>query len=300
MLLRGLKNHFFNITAIVTMTDDGASSGIIRQEFDTLPPGDIRKCISALAQDELQVSKVLEYRFPKGNKSFSGHTLGNIWITALANHFGSFEKAIETTLEIFSTRGIIYPATLDSIKLGAKFENGKKIIGESKITKTGKKIKEIFFTKNPKAYPKAIDAIKKADLIIIGPGSLFTSILPNLIIKKIANAIRNNRKALKIYIVNCSTEKGETEGFSVEEHIETLNELAGKGLFNHCLANNKIVSRSQNESRLGSIHNITTNKKEVGKVKIISRDVIDETNPLRHQSDKLARAIVEFYNSAKN
>lgn len=136
-LLRGIKNYFYNLAAVVTTTDDGASSGIISREFDTLPPGDIRKCISALAKDENLTSKILEYRFPRGNKSFSGHTLGNIWIAALTRHFGSFDKAIEATSEIFATQGKILPATLDSVRVGAIYSDGKKIIGESKIPRRG-------------------------------------------------------------------------------------------------------------------------------------------------------------------
>jgi len=299
ILLKGLKNYFDDISAIVTMTDDGASSGVIRQEFDTLPPGDIRKCISALAQDEELVSKVLEYRFNKKEKIFAGHTLGNIWIAALTKYFGSFEKALEATLKIFATRGNIYPSTLDSVKLAAVYENDGKEIGESKIAKPGSKIKKIYFSKNPKPYPKALQAIRNADLIVAGPGSLFTSILPNLIIKEIAAAIKKNQQAVKIYIANCSTERGETESFSVEEHLETINRITGAKLFDYLLVNSRIIKRSKNESTLGTVNNITTKRKNHLGVEIFRADIIDHKNPLIHDSEKLAQALSRIYKKTR-
>jgi len=297
-LLRGLKNYFYNLTAIVTMTDDGTSSGIISREFDTLPPGDIRKCISALARDENLVSKLLEYRFPKDNKSFSGHTLGNIWIAALTRHFESFEKAIETTSEIFAAQGKILPATLDSVRIGAIYSDKKKIIGESKIPRPGEVIEKIFLTKNPLAYEKALQAIKSADFIIIGPGSLYTSIIPNLLIKRISQTIKTNRKAPKVYIANCSSERGETEGMTIEDHIKEIEKIAGKNLFDYCLVNNNIIKTSRNSSKLGAVNNITTENKIFGKCKIIKADLIDENNPIAHDSEKLAQEIANLFEAS--
>jgi uncharacterized cofD-like protein len=299
-LLRGIKQHFRNISAIVTVTDDGASSGELRREFDMLPPGDIRKCISAMTEDEELVSKIFEYRFQKGKGNLSGHTLGNIWIAALTQYFGSFEKAIETTSEIFKTKGVILPATLDSIKIGARYEDGKTRVGESKIPRPGRKISSVFIIGRPKAYKKAVSKIAQADLIIIGPGSLYTSIIPNLLIPGIKRAVSKNKKAVKIFVANCSTERGETEGLGVEDHIKTIRALAKSSLFDLCLANNKIISRAPDDSRLGEIQNIIPPKQEVKNCKTITRNIIDKKNPLRHDSKKLGKAIADIYSNSRS
>jgi len=157
VLIRGLKKYSNDISAVVAMTDDGDSTGFLRKEFDILPPGDVRKCISALAYDERLISSIMEYRFSSGKKKFGGHTLGNIWITALTQYLGSFEKAIETTTSIFQSAGKVIPSTLSNCKLCAKYDDGKKVCGESKIPQPGKKIERVFFNKkNVFAYKKAV------------------------------------------------------------------------------------------------------------------------------------------------
>lgn len=299
-LLRGLKHYSNKITAVVSVMDNGASSGMIRKEFDILPPGDIRKCISALAYDEELVSKLMEYRFRTGENSFSGHTLGNIWITALTEHYNSFEKAIEATTEIFKTAGRVLPSTLQRTDLCAEYENGEKVCGESEIPQAGKKIKKIYLNKKGiRGYKKAIEAIREAQIIIFGPGSLYTSVIPNLLISDIRNAIRENTKSLNIYICNCSTERGETENYSVENHIEAIFDHCLGKPFDHVLVNNKVVKKSKNASALGNINNITTTKNKLSECKIISRDIVSDKNPLYHDSEKLAKAVVELYNEIK-
>lgn len=294
-LLKGLKLFSKNITAVVAVTDDGSSSGSIRKEFDILPPGDIRKCISALALDEELVSNIMEFRFSKGSHSFSGHTLGNIWITGLSKYLGSFEKALETTTEIFKTAGRVVPATLDNIQLCAEFIDGKILQGESKFVRSGKSIKRVFISKkNVRAYQKAVEAIKRADLIVIGPGSLYTSVIPNLLISGIRENIRNNKRAKKIYIANCSTERGETENYSIEDHIEAIIKHGKGKLFDYCLVNSNVVKKSG--SRLGQIDNITTDNSAYCSIKIIKKDLVNKKNPLYHDSYKLANAIIELYN----
>lgn len=300
ILLKGLKKYSNHISAIVAVTDSGKSSGIIRQEFDILPPGDIRKCISALATDEEFVSEIMEYRFQKNGNSLSGHTLGNIWITALTKHLGSFPRAIEATTEIFNTAGKVLPATLSKTELCAVYDDGKKIIGESKIPRAGRRIEKVYL-KNISigAYSKATKAIKEADLIIFGPGSLYTSVIPNLLIHGILKAIKGNTKSVNIYICNSSTERGETENLSVENHIQAIfNHCKGKA-FDYCLVNSKVIKKSKDASKLGSIHNITTRNKEILGCKIVSKDLIDIKRPLYHDSDKLAKAVIEMYNSIK-
>ncbi len=298
-LLSGLKYYSNNISAIVAVTDDGTSSGKLKQEFDVLPPGDIRKCISALAYDEDLISNILEYRFEKESKSFSGHTLGNVWITALSKQYKSFAKAVEVSSELFNTAGRIYPATLQKVDLGADYGWGQSVIGESKIPQAGKKIAKVFLTKkNVQAYKKAVDAITKSDLIVIGPGSLYTSIIPNLLIRGIREAIRKNKSALKIYVMNCSTERGETEGYSADDHIKTLFDHAGK-VFDICLVNNKLIQKNKEYSKLGKVNNIVTDKQQILGVEIINHEMIDRKNPLYHDADKLALALVEIYKAKK-
>jgi len=298
-LLSGLKYYSSDISAIVAVTDDGKSSGKLKQEFDVLPPGDIRKCISALAHDEDLISNILEYRFGKVSKSLSGHTLGNIWITALSKQYKSFAKAIEVSSELFNTAGRIYPATLNKVDIAAEYGWSQKVIGESKIPRAGKRIARVFLTKrNVQAYKKAVFAILKSDLIIIGPGSLYTSIIPNLLIRGIREAIRKNKSAVKIYVMNCSTERGETEGYGVEEHIETIKNHAGK-LFDLCLVNSKLLQKNKEHSKLGKINNIIANRENILGIDIINRDIIDRKNPLYHDAQKLASALIEIYKDRK-
>ncbi len=298
-LLRGLKEYSDRITAVVAVTDDGSSSGVIRREFDILPPGDLRKCISALAYDEEMISKLLEYRFEGGN-DLSGHTLGNIWITALSKYFGSFELAIEVTTELFQTAGKVMPVTLDKTGLGAIYENGKKVIGESRIAHPQWRIREVYLTKkNVAAYQSAVSAINEADMIVLGPGSLYTSVIPNLLIPEIRRAIIANQEAVKVFVVNCSTERGETENYTIEDHIRAIEHHAGKRMFNYCLVNNRVIKRSQSESELGEINNITTNETMIKKYRVVSRDVVNESNPLYHDSAKLAKSLINLYNQIK-
>ena len=300
-LLRGLKLYSNNISAIVAVTDDGSSSGEIRREFDILPPGDIRKCISALANDEKLVSEILEYRFEKKKGgSLSNHTLGNIWITALTNHFGSFEKALEATTKMFETSGNILPVTLDNIRLGAKFEDGSKKMGESEIPKVRKKIIEVFLSsERVKIYQKAKDAILSADLIVVGPGSLYTSVIPNFLVKGIRDAVKENKKAVKVYVVNCSTEKGETEKYSVLDHVAALEKHAGKNIVDICLVNDKIIKKASKNALPDEIDNITANDNVFPNCEIAIADLVDETNPLFHDRDKLAKSLIKLYNEVK-
>lgn len=297
-LLRGLKHYSSQITAVVAVTDNGRSSGALRKEFDMLPPGDIRQCISALAHDEELVSKVLEHRFI-GQNGFSGHTLGNIWLAGLTQYFDSFEKAVEATTEIFNTAGKVVPATLESADLKAEYDNGEVRVGESEITYPGAKIKKIEMTGKAKAYGKAVEAISAADLILLGPGSLYTSVIPNLLIPEIKQAVAENKSALKIYIANCSTERGVTENYDVLQHIEAVEKYAGKNVFKFCLANNKLIKQSSDVSKLGEVNNIAAPGEAAKNCLVIKEDLIDETAPLYHDSEKLAAAVFSVYKKYK-
>jgi uncharacterized cofD-like protein len=296
-LLRGIKQYSDDISAIVAMADSGGSTGKLREDFDIPPPGDIRKCIAALAYDEELISDIFNFRFKKDSNSLSGHTLGNIWLTGLAQHLGSFEKAVELTSQIFFTSGQIIPATTDKIELKAECQDGTVLEGEDKIPKSRKRIRKIYFDQKVTPYQKALEAIKKADLILIGPGSLYTSILPNLIIKKLSQTIRNNQKAVRIYISNVSTEKGETENFSIGDHIRTIEKHSGYQLFDYCLVNSNIIKTANNQNKLGSINNITTGKNTIEGCRIVKADIINKKNPLYHAPKKLAKNIIKIFNN---
>ncbi|MCX6810709.1 MAG: YvcK family protein [Candidatus Berkelbacteria bacterium] len=298
-LLRGLKKYSRDITAVVAMSDAGKSSGVIRKVFKTLPPGDIRKCLAALSDEYQLLSEVFEYRFPSGSDFLSGHPLGNIWLAALIQKYGSFEKAIDVSHHLLDIVGNVYPSTLDNVQLVAKFEDGKQITGEDKIPLAGKRIKRVFFNKaGVRAYRKAVVAINDADLIIIGPGSLYTSVIPNLLVPGIASAIKGCRAA-KLFVANCSTERGETEEMTIPDHIQTVENHAGKDLFDYVLVNNKILRRSKMTSKLGEVNNITYGEKNYHQYKIICCDLIDRKLPLYHDRDKLAKEIILLYNSVK-
>ena len=299
-LLSGLKKYSKDISAIVTVADNGASTGVLRKEFDIIAPGDIRKCISALAEDEELVSNILGYRFPKDKKVFGGHTLGNIWLTGLSGYLGSFEKSVELTTELFRTAGKVLPATLDNINLVIKYKDGTHKVGESHLDNSIKEIDSISLNnKKVKAYKKAVNELLVADLILLGPGSLYGSLIPNLLIPSIRNAIKRNKKAVKIYIANCSTERTQTAGYTIEDHIRVIEEHSSAKLFDYCLVNNRIIKKSDRELELGQINNISTDKEVIRGVKIFKSDVISPIHPLFHDSNKLAFSLIELYNSKK-
>lgn len=291
-LLRGLKNETEHISAIVDMSDDGRSTGRLRKDFNVLAPGDIRNCIVALADEEEIYHKVFAYRFPHG-RGLKGHNLGNLILLAFEDITGSFKKAIQEMSRILNIKGQVLPSTYDDVILSAKLANGRVVWGESAFAVAGHRspIREIkLHPESACANPEAVKALEKADCIIIGPGSLYSSIIPNFLLGDIARAVSTSR-ARKIYICNVSTERGETENYSVEDHIETLVAHADLKIFDTVLVNSKIVLKSSGK-RLGEVKNITTDKKQIGKYKIISADLIDDTNPLYHDSSKLVNALV--------
>jgi uncharacterized cofD-like protein len=297
-LLKGLKMYPLNISAIVTMTDNGLSTGRLRRDFGILPPGDIRKCIIALSPEETLLTKLFEYRFKRG-KGLSGHSLGNLLMLALEKNTGSFSKAVEEASKILAINGKVVPSTLEKINIIAHHKSGKKMLGERKAFLLGKKdpiIKVELDKHDVKGNPEAIKAIQNADIIVIGPGSLFTSIISNFVIPDIMNAVINNKKARKIYICNVSTERGETQGFGVEEHIEMLFNHSGPKVIDSCLVNSKIIKTSSKEYKLGEIKNFSTSRDKIKGVKIIRKNLINANDPLYHDSNKLADAIWRISN----
>lgn len=299
-LIFGLKKYFTNISAVVAMTDNGLSTGRIRRDFNTLPPGDVRKCLIALSRDKI-LRQVFSYRFRRG-RGLARHSLGNLILLALEKITGSYAQAILKASKILSIEGKVIPSTLDNINLGGSLENGKRIIGERKLFLAGirSKIQKVWLVpKNVRANLRAIRAIKNANIIVIGPGSFYTSIIPNLLVKGIKNAILKNEKVIKIYICNASTERGETQGFTVRDHIVKLQEYSDKKIADICLVNSRLISRSENEYKLGEVKNITTTKNTISGCQIIKGDIIDIHNPLYHDKYKMAEKIWEIINDKK-
>ncbi len=292
-LLRGLKKYTEHITAIVTMSDDGASSGRLREDFNILPPGDIRSCILALSDEEQLYHKIFTYRFPHG-RGLKGHSLGNLLAVALADITGSFKKAIQEMSKILNIKGQVLPSTYDDVILSAKLANGRVVWGESSISTAGHRspIRGLkLHPESAEANPEAVAAIEKADLIIIGPGSLYTSILPNFLLTEICRAVASSR-AKKFFICNVSTERGETEDYTVEDHIEALVKYSDPQICDTVLVNSKIVLKSSGR-KLGEVQNITTDKTKIDRFKIIATDLINADNPLYHDNEKVVKAIIK-------
>jgi len=293
-LLRGIKEYSHNITAIVTVTDNGGSSGELRKNFGVLPPGDIRNCLAALSSDEALLSQVFQYRFTSGS-SLEGHSLGNLLITAMSEITGSFEEAVAESGRVLAIVGQVLPSTLSDVQLlGDVEEPGSKrtvlVLGEHEITDFPGAIKRVWL--NPAdtpAFPPAIRAILDADLIIVGPGSLFTSILPNLLVKEIMAAVSASR-ALKLFVCNVATQPGETDGYDCLDHLEVVKKHAGKDLFDLVIANNFF------EGNLGSNSDWVKPGNELRKrYKVYEAKLVDQANPWRHDSKSLARTIMDLY-----
>nr|HID13675.1 YvcK family protein [Anaerolineae bacterium] len=243
VLLRGLKRYTSNITAIVTVADDGGSSGRLRRELGVLPPGDFRNCIAALADDEALTTQLFQYRFGD-DSGLNGHSFGNLFITAMAEVTGSFERAILESGRVLAVRGRVLPSTLRDVTLMADLRDEasgvSRVSGESRIPEVGGAIERVYLEPDDvPAYPDAVRALLEADLIVAGPGSLYTSVLPNLLVPDVARAVAASR-ALKVYVCNVATQRGETEGYSVGDHAAALEAHVGKGLFPMVLANDNL------------------------------------------------------------
>ncbi|MEO8456306.1 MAG: gluconeogenesis factor YvcK family protein [Chloroflexota bacterium] len=295
-LLRGLKEYTGNLTAVVTVADDGGSSGVLRRELGVLPPGDVRACIAALADAEPLVTKLFQYRFSDGS-GLAGHSFGNLFIVAMSGVVGNFEDAIRQTSRVLAVRGQIIPSTLANVTLCAKTEDAQTIHGESLIgSHNGDdehgRIKEVYLLPhNPPAHPEAVRAILEADLVILGPGSLYTSVLPNLLVEGIRRSIMASA-APKVYVCNVATQHGETDGFDVAAHVSALEQQFGKGVINYVLANSNIPASIPKAPRSEAVRlDATVNNG----IRLVTADVISEENRYHHDSEKLAQAIMRIY-----
>jgi uncharacterized cofD-like protein len=294
-LLRGLKHENVSITAIVTVADDGGSTGRIRRDFDMPAPGDIRNCILALADDESLVSELFQYRFDREGSDLSGHSLGNLFITALTQITGSFEQAVIEFGHVVKIRGRVLPATLENVTLCARFTDGTEACGESNISRRDAPIASVYFEdRTPAAYPPALEAIVAADLIILGPGSLYTSVVPNLLVEGILDAMRWSRGTV-VYVCNVATQSGETDNFDAADHIRTVEQYLGDGVLDFALVNSNPAAAGaiRPEWNVEAVLADGTQDYE-GPISIVTNDVISDANPLRHDPDKLTAALMQL------
>lgn len=299
MLLKGIKHITNNITAVVTVGDDGGSSGRLREEMGVLPPGDIRNCIAALADDEDLVTKLFQYRFKSG-EGLEGHSFGNLFLTALCAITGDMVRAVKESSNVLSIRGRVLPSTLDDMKLVAEMEDGRIIHGESNIPEAHGKIKRLFTDpQNCKALDDVISAIRDAELIILGPGSLYTSVTPNLLITQIAQEIAKS-KAKKIYVCNIMTQPGETDGYSVSDHVNALIKHANsRNIIDTVLVNDFMPSNLAKKYQMSGSYPVKLDAENVKKlgIKLFSRKLIEDNKEglVRHSSNRVARAIYYWY-----
>ncbi|MCX7698765.1 MAG: YvcK family protein [Candidatus Goldbacteria bacterium] len=295
-LLKGIKEYTSNLAAIVTVADDGGSSGRLRKEYNIIPPGDIRNCIVALADEEDILSKLFQYRFTEKGE-LKGHNFGNIFITALTKISGDFPKAIKEISKVLAIRGQVFPVSLDNIKLKAKLKNGKEIYGQSNITRSKIPIESVhIIPPNCKPYEQALKALKAADVILIGPGSLYTSIIPNLLIPQVREILEND-KILKIYICNIMTQPGETDGYTVSDHIKAIFKHSSNKVIDYVLVNNGIPKEALlKKYRAENSYIVKIDREEVAKlgVKLICAKLIEEGEYIRHSPYLLTKAIMKI------
>jgi uncharacterized cofD-like protein len=297
VLLSGLKNYTSNISAVVTVADNGGSSGRLRQQFDVLPPGDIRNCLVALADAPTLMRDLFQFRFD-ANSEFSGHSFGNLFLTVMTRLTGDFEKAIKETSKVLALRGQVIPSTLGDVTLVAHYSDGSMVIGEEQIPRARKLISRVSLTpEQPLATPDALKVIKEAQIIVLGPGSLYTSIIPNLLIKEISQAIAES-EAIKVYVCNVMTQPGETDGYSVSDHIKALLKHSHEQILDYCVVNNGEVPSEvlKRYSRDNSLLVVNDRKKiENLGYRVVEEDFgMIQDGVIRHDPERLAKIILSF------
>jgi uncharacterized cofD-like protein len=286
-LLRGLKTYTSNLSAIVTVADDGGSSGRLRDEYRILPPGDFRQCLIALADAEPLMKQLFDHRFKEG--SLNGHAFGNLFIMAMADVTGNFEQALRESGKVLAVKGTLMPSTLQDVTLVASI-NGHTVEGESEIPKQNSPISHVFLKPDGvQVNPEAAQAILSAELIIVGPGSLYTSILPNLLVEGMVEAIKAS-PALKLYICNLAAQPGETEGYGIADYLRVIREHVGANLFDFVLVNSNTTHAPTGGQAPVIFRPIDTTRHP--EVRFIASDVVNVKIPSHHDSDKLARTIM--------
>jgi len=294
-LLRGLKKHSSNLTAIAAVSDDGGSSGQLREDLGILPPGDVRNCLVALADSEPLMTQLFDYRFDDGLPGLQGHSFGNLLIAALTEITGDFEQAVRASSQILAIRGRVVPPTKQAVTLCAQLGGGESVRVETTIVKAGQPIERVYLDPpTPAALPEAVRVIQQADVIIIGPGSLFTSIIPNLLVPQIAQALAVSQ-AIRVYVCNVMTQSGETDGFTATDHIQAITNHVPQPVFDYVLFNNRqpqpeVLKRYQQEGA----DFVAYDRRQISQRGFIpiARDLISEDNWARHDPEKLATAIM--------
>ena len=295
-ILHGLKEQTSNITAIVTVADDGGSSGRLREQFDILPPGDIRNCLVALADAEPLMRDLFQFRF--GSESeLKGHSFWNLFITAMCKVTGDFEKAIKESSKVLAIKGRVIPSTFDKIKLVAEYQNGQKTVGEAKIVKQNSPIKKVYLVPvHCKASKESFEAIAEADIIILGPGSLYTSVIPNLLVDGIAEKIVQS-KAPKVYICNVMTQSGETDNYTAFDHMNALIAHTRPDILNYCIVNTGKVPKEllKKYEEEGAYPVVSDSDRIIEKgYNVIEGDVVNIQNYVRHDAKKLSKVIIDL------
>ena len=293
-LLRGLKEHTRNLTAIVTVADDGGSSGRLRESHGILPPGDIRNCLAALSNDEALLTQLFQYRF-SGSSDLDGHSFGNLFITALSDITGSFEEAVAESGRALSVSGRVLPSTLHDVTLVADIQlphtaNEIRIKGESAIPGVAGRVRRVWLEPNDApAFPPALKAILNAELIIVGPGSLYTSLLPNLLVRDLLAAIHASR-AIKIFVCNIATQTGETDEYSCYDHVRALEAHIGEDLFDVVLCN-----ENHSAPLPAGTEWVRADQKTMTDARAYCADLLDEEHPWRHDSEKLGQVLLNLF-----
>ncbi|MFH2144734.1 MAG: gluconeogenesis factor YvcK family protein [Candidatus Omnitrophota bacterium] len=296
VLLQGLKAYTSNLTAIVTVSDDGGSSGRLRQQFNMLPPGDIRNCLVALADAEPLMRNLFQFRFGEGTE-LAGHNFGNLFITAMTKLVGDFDKAIKESSKVLAIRGQVIPSTLKRVVLIAEHKDGTKTIGETKISKSTSPIAKVFLKPdNCMPTDDALEAILNAEAIIVGPGSLYTSILPNLVIKNIPEAIEKS-EAVKIFVCNVMTQSGETDNYSAYDHIQAIQKHTKCKIVDYCIINTGVIP----EDFLKKYHRehaypvkVDVKKIREAGISVIADNLINAQDYVRHNSNKISEIIIDL------
>lgn len=295
ILLRGIKAYSHNITAVVTVADDGGSSGRIRQTLGILPPGDIRNCLAALSEDEALITQLFQYRFHESLDGLGSHSFGNLFISAMADITGSFEEAVAESGRVLGVHGRVLPATLRNVNLLAditlpNIASEVRIEGESRIPKTDGQVRRLWLEPEaPPAYPDVIRALLAADIILVGPGSLYTSILPNLLVPDIAKAIQSSR-ALKIYICNVANQPGETDGYTAADYLSAIQAHVGDDLFDITICN-----LARPDELPAGFQWVSTGRKFLDQYPVYQGTLLDANDPARHDPHKLARVVMDLW-----
>ena len=299
VVLTALKDFDFNLSAVVSMCDDGGSTGQLRDDYGVLPPGDIRRSLIALSAASRNLRRLFDYRFKDG--SLDGHNFGNLFLTALEKSEGSFHRAVLTASQLLNVKGRVIPVTLSNVRLRAELENGEVINGETNIDipkhNPKLKIKKVFV--KPVAYPNrhALDAIRDANLIVIGPGDLYTSVIPNFLVRGIAKAIRSSR-ARKIFVCNLMTKNGETNGCTVTDFVEAIENYLGKDTIDCVLVNSKkpgsVRLKRYAEESCEPVNLPKDYKNRISKATVLKADLLSKSGLIRHDPKKLARQILNL------